>query len=89
MINYSIGDSVKITPFYLIQYPVWAEKIKDKPAKVVSVKSWKVKMENIPKDDRAMYRTLYGNLPEYDLFELMIEIEGTKYMSSQFGFAKA
>lgn len=88
MIEYSIGDSVKITPFYLIQYQGWGEMVKDKPARVVAVKSWKVRFGDIPKDDRAMYRAMYGNLPEYDLFELMVEIEGTQYMCSQFGFAK-
>jgi hypothetical protein len=84
--SFNIGDTVKINPFYRTQYPEWADK--DKPATVLSVKSWKVYAKNLGKEDRAFFQARYGILPEYNLFELMIEIEGTKYLVSQFGFSK-
>ena len=88
MINYAVGDMVKITPMYLSHYLEWGPAIKDKPAKVVGVKSWKVYQKNLGREDKALFQSLYGVQAEYDLIELMIDIEGTKFIVSQFGFAK-
>ena len=69
-------------------YQDWVKKVKDLPATVLAVKSWKVQDRLLTKEDKAMFRGLYGIQTEYDLIELMIDIAGTIYEVSQFGFSK-
>jgi hypothetical protein len=85
-IVFNIGDIVKVSEFYSTHYPEW--KHKDELGEVMSVKSSKVYHKNLGKEDRALFQSLYGLQAEYEIIELMVDICGTKYMGSQFGFNK-
>ena len=88
MTEYNVGDSVKISPLYANRYPEWNESIKDMPAVIVGKKSWKILSSNLGKEDKAMFQLTYGVLPEYDLIELMVKINGIEYEISEFGVTK-
>jgi hypothetical protein len=86
MEEYSVGDKVKATDFYLSNYPAWD--VKGKEATVVSVKKFIVKHSDLLKEDRGLYHGKYGIRMEYTVYDLHVELEGHTYVVSQFGFDK-
>lgn len=85
----SVGDKVVITEHYLANYPDWGPIVKDKEAIVKAVKEKVIKLKDmLDKDDRALFRSVYGQQDQYTLIEMMIEIDKSLYMVSQFGFKK-
>ena len=87
MESYTPGDIVYITDSYQTNYPAW--KVAGKPATVLSVKHMVVKASSFSsKEDALMYRMRYGVRKEYNMFEMMVELDGVKYIVSQFGFVK-
>ena len=88
MESYQPGDKVKITGFYLDNYPSWGPTVKDKEATVISVRALKVLEKNLLKDERPVYHSAFGMQTEYTLYEIMINLDGHNYLVSQLGFSK-
>lgn len=85
-----IGDKVKITDFYKEKYPIWSASCKDKIAEVTHVSVRTTGLENIDKEDRAMYKSLYGNVEHYPIVGMSIKFEGEQdlFLVSPLGFSK-
>lgn len=86
MDDFQVGDIVKITDFYTVNYPHW--NVADKKAVIVSAKRRVVISEHLSKDSKAVYQALYGIQKEFPLWELLIKIEEGTYVASQLGFNK-
>lgn len=83
---YSVGDKLKITDHYIVNYPAW--NVQGKEATVVMVKKVKVLASGLLKEDKAMFQAKYGIQHDYEMYELHVELDGHRYIVSQFGFDK-
>lgn len=86
MEQYNPGDEVTMTADYRSNYPAW--KVFGQVAKVLSSKKTKIKMPFSSKESKQMYVGRYGMRDEYFIYEIIIELNGGKFMVSQFGFVK-
>jgi hypothetical protein len=86
MDSYSVGDKVKITQHYEANYPDW--NVKGQEATIVQVKKFKVLDISLKNKDKPMYHAKYGIQKEYEVYGLQIELNGHRYIVSQFGFDK-
>lgn len=89
MENFAVGDKVKITEYYLTNYLSWGESFKDKLATIVSVKHEKVYAASLSKEGKSLYQAKYGLKNEYDLYEMLIDLDGKLYIVSQLSFDKS
>jgi hypothetical protein len=91
MVDFAVGDKVKITPYYLDNYLDMA-KYKDKEAEVVWVKSKTVRHADLSVlgGDRARFVEKYGKMDVYPLIELRVKYpdENIVYIVSPFGYDK-
>lgn len=88
MENYKAGDKVFIQDFYTSIYSKWGKEVLDKEATVVSAKQIKVHATSIGKDERAIFHAKYGVKDEYVVWQLLVELNGKKYLVSDLGFSK-
>lgn len=90
--EFSIGDSVKITEFYISNY-ISGKDLRDKIAKVVKVSIRKVSAESIKDQNQAIHKMFvdrYGVMPIYDIVNLWIQYPDNKakFLVSPFGYNK-
>lgn len=90
--EFSVGDSVKITDFYIYNY-ISGKDLKDKIATVVKVIPHKISLESIKNQNQEMYKMFtdkYGVMPIYNIFSLWIQYPDNKakFLVSPFGFDK-
>jgi hypothetical protein len=86
METYRAGEKVTVTDAYRTNYPNW--NIFGKEGTVVSARVKKLNPKSLTKEVNQMFQMRYGIRPEYKLFEIIVEVEGVKYLVSQFGFVK-
>lgn len=89
-LEYSVGDSVTISDFYLSNYIIGAS-LKDKEAIVTRVTSRKVTAAALREDRQLhrMYADRYGELVVFDVIGLEIKYpDNAVYLVSPFGYKK-
>ena len=83
MKDLKVGDKVKITEFYSLNYPSWKS---EGEAIIISINIKQINHDRINKENRHLYYLMYGNQKEYPLLEMKIKIDNQIYIVSQFGF---
>ncbi len=83
MKKYSKGDIIKKTEFYHQQYPKWNVD----EGKIVEAKFIKnIKAQDVDKESRPIFQSLYGDLKEYPFWSFIIVANNVKYVVCNLGF---
>ena len=82
------GDKVKITDFYIANYPTWGFDVQKMEATVVSAELHTVADISLLKEERPLWHSIFGRQVKYEYYSMLVLIGNNKYLVSSLGFEK-
>jgi len=79
---FKVGDQVKLTQFYLDNYPLWSPS-SGTITKVLPQK--KYRLIDLDKEERPLYFAKFGKLDIYTLTPMWVDFNGNKYLVCDLG----